>query len=83
MTKRDGQYTQIQPALHIDSNTIPPIELGGSFTYLGESFMFSMNKEAAKAPLIKSMNHMMDTTDKLQVRECAHVVYPLRPSKQS
>ena len=60
MTKRDGQYTQIQPALHIDSNSITPIELGGSFTYLGKSFMFSMNKE--------SMNHMKDAMDRLQVR---------------
>ena len=68
MTKRDGQYTQIQLALYIDGNTIPPIELGGSFTYLGKSFNFSMNNEAAKAQLIKSVSHMMDVTDTLQVR---------------
>ena len=34
MTKRDGQYTQIQPALYVDRNTIPQIELGGSFLHV-------------------------------------------------
>ena len=68
MTKRDGQYAHIQPALYIDGNTIPPIELGGSFTYLGKSFNFSMNNEAAKAQLVKSVSHMMDVTDTLLVR---------------
>ena len=68
MTKRDGQHTQIQSALHIDGNTIPPIELGGSFTCLGKSFNFSMNNEATKAQLVKSVSHMMDVTDTLLVR---------------
>jgi hypothetical protein len=68
MTKRDGHYIQIQPALYIDGNTIPPIELGGSFTYLGKAFNIDMDNEAAKAQLIKSVSHMMDVTDKLQVR---------------
>ena len=60
MMKRDGQYMQIQPALYTDGNTIPPIELGGSFAYLGKSFNFTMDNEAAKTQLIKSVSHMMD-----------------------
>jgi hypothetical protein len=69
MTKRDGQYTQIQPGLYIDGYTIPPRELGGFFTYLGKSFNFCMDNEVTKAQPIKSVSHMMDVTDTLLVRK--------------
>jgi len=67
MRKQDGKYVQYRPNLSINNESIPPVEIGSSFTYLGKVFDFEMNNQAAKVQLTEKLTRLLKTTSALNI----------------
>ena len=68
MTKRSGQYVQIEPGLFVNGVQIPPIKIGESFKYLGGVFDFEMGNAELKRELKVKVNSLLSVTSALKVR---------------
>ena len=66
--KRNGVYSQFEPQLFINSQPVPAISQGESFTYLGRIFDFNMNNDAAKHALCKKFNSLLEITSSLKIK---------------
>ena len=67
MRKQDGKYVQYRPNLSIGNESIPTVEIGASFTYLGKMFDFDMNNNAAKVQLSEKLTRLLNTTSALNI----------------
>ena len=66
--KLSGVYSQFEPQLFINSQPVPAISQGESFTYLGRIFDFNMNNDAAKHALCKKFNSFLEITSSLKIK---------------
>ena len=58
---------QFQPKLLINNKTVPPVEKGASFRYLGRYFNFEMNNDDHMASLKTSFSSMLSEIDSLPI----------------
>ena len=56
MMKNNGTFSQIEPALYIDTAKIPSTAIGENFTYLGKIFDFENRNNAAKIKIADKLN---------------------------
>ena len=56
---------QYLPYLLLSGERIPPVDIGGSFVYLGKSFDFGMNNIGAKNETMKSLEENISKLDSL------------------
>ena len=68
MRKQSGNYMQFQPMLTIGGKTIPAIENGGSFKYLGKIFDYDMKNNLTKTILVDRLKNLLKTTSELDVK---------------
>ena len=68
MRKLDGSYQQFQPVLTIGDQSLPAIEDGDSFKYLGKMFDFSMKNTAIKETLKDRMKRLLEVTSALEIK---------------
>jgi hypothetical protein len=68
MRKQSGNYMQFQPMLTIGGKTIPAIENGGSFKYLGKIFDYDMKNNVTKTILVDRLKNLLKTTSELDVK---------------
>ena len=55
MMMKDNVYSQIEPGLYCNNGKIPPVPIGGNFTYLGKVFDFNMQNEPAKSMILNKL----------------------------
>ena len=67
MRKQDGKYVQYRPNLSIGNESIPTVEIGASFIYLGKMLDFDMNNNAAKIQLSEKLTRLLNTTSALNI----------------
>ena len=48
MLKKNNVFGHIEPALYLNSEAIPVMAMGDSFTYLGKKFDFELKNKTAK-----------------------------------
>src|SRR6218665_2487710 len=53
MMKRNNSFDQVEPGVYVGGSRIPPVPIGGSFTYLGKLFEFEMKNKLAKSEICK------------------------------
>ena len=56
---------QYLPYLLVSGVRIPPVDIGGSFVYLGKSFNFEMSNTESKDKIMKSLEENISKTDSL------------------
>ena len=61
MQKQEGVYKQHLPNLTIDDSTIPALEIGSSFKYLGKLFNFEMDNNEEQAILVNHLSTFLRT----------------------
>ena len=61
MRKQEGVYKQYLPNLTIDDSTIPALEIGSSFNYLGKLFNFEMDNNEEQAILVHRLTTFLRT----------------------
>ncbi len=67
MRKQNGRFEQYKPKLSIDNETIPQIEIGDHFVYLGKIFDFALNNVIAKENIKNKLRDLLKTTDNLKI----------------
>ena len=60
MMKKDNVYSQIEPGLYCNNEKIPPVPVGGNFTYLGKVFDFNMQNEPAKSMIMNKLQTLIN-----------------------
>ena len=68
MRKQDGTYRQFQPFLTIGDQSLPAVEDGDSFKYLGKLFDFSMKNTAIKTTLRDQLKRLLEITSNLDIK---------------
>jgi hypothetical protein len=68
MMKKDNVYSQIEPGLYCNNGKIPPVPVGGNFTYLGKVFDFNMQNEPAKSMILNKLQTLINVTTGLKIR---------------
>jgi Reverse transcriptase (RNA-dependent DNA polymerase)/zinc-binding in reverse transcriptase len=67
MLKRDNKYQQILPALNVCSKSIPQVQLGGEFRYLGRNFNFESKSHAMQKQVADKLSNMLLVTARLKI----------------
>ena len=65
MCKKDTSSVQYKPKLYINNLLIGPVEIDDSFTYLGRHFDFKMTNNMHKEEVLKTINDLFNTIDRL------------------
>jgi hypothetical protein len=68
MRKQPGSFVQFQPKLVIGESSIPPLEDGAQFKYLGRFFDFAMKNEDIKTALDQKLTKLLETTSALNIK---------------
>ena len=68
MRKQEGVYKQYLPNLTINDSTIPALEIGSSFKYLGKLFNFEMDNNEEQAILVNRLSTFLKTISGLKVK---------------
>ena len=66
--KQDGTYRQFQPFLTIGDQSLPAVEDGDSFKYLGKLFDVSMKNTAIKTTLRDQLKRLLEITSNLDIK---------------
>lgn len=67
MMKRNNSFDQIEPGVYVGGSRIPPVPIGGSFTYLGKLFEFDMKNKLAKSEICNKLEQLLKITSNLKV----------------
>ena len=67
MTKRDGVFQQIEPALFVDQERIPSIPISAHFIYLRKLFDFDLKNEQAKKVVREKLLKLLKITSLLRI----------------
>jgi len=59
--------SQYLPKVFVNNERVPSTKMGGSFTYLGKHFNYSMNDELHKSNIIETITSLMKLIDHLQL----------------
>jgi hypothetical protein len=68
MMKNNATFSQIEPALYIDTEKIPSTAIGENFTYLGKIFDFEKRNNAAKIKIADKLNVLLEITSNLKIK---------------
>ena len=68
MRKQSGSYIQFQPNLNVGDSSIPALEDGANFKYLGKIFDFLMNNSEIKNTLEHRLTSLLQTTSELKIK---------------
>jgi hypothetical protein len=68
MRKQSGSYIQFQPNLNVGDSSIPALEDGANFKYLGKFFDFLMNNSEIKNTLEHRLTSLLKTTSELKIK---------------
>ena len=68
MRKQSGSYIQFQPNLNVGDSSIPALEDGANFKYLGKFFDFLMNNSEIKNILEHRLTSLLKTTPTLKIK---------------
>ena len=68
MRKQSGSYIQFQPNLNVGDSSIPALEDGANFKYLGKFFDFLMNNSEIKNILEHRLTSLLKTTSTLKIK---------------
>jgi len=68
MTKCNGVYGQIEPALFINNSKMPCVPISGTFTYLGKLYNSNLKNEQAKLVLTQKLSELLAITSKLKIK---------------
>ena len=60
-------FSQIEPAIHLNNNKIPPVAIGSSFTYLGKIFDLDGKNQEAKKQIIQKLSNLLNITSNLKI----------------
>ena len=63
--KKDTSSVQYKPKLYINNLLIAPVEIDDCFTYLGRHFDFKMTNNKHKEEIVKTINDLFTTIDRL------------------
>src|SRR6218665_1319849 len=67
MMKRNNSFDQVEPGVYVAGSRIPPVPIGGSFTYLGKLFEFDMKNKLAKSEICNKLEQLLKITPDLKV----------------
>ena len=68
MRKEMGNYVQYQPNLIVGDKSLPAIEDGASFKYLGKCFDFSMDHSTIKSKIKDRLSELLKITSYLSIK---------------
>src|SRR6218665_129799 len=68
MLKKNNGFGQIEPALYLNSEAIPVVAMGDSFTYLGKKFDFELKNKTAKVNIRTKLELLLNITSGLKVK---------------
>ena len=63
--KVNGSSKQVKPKVYINNQRIKPVEIDGSFTYLGRSFNFDMSGDSQKVKLADTFSNLLEIINNL------------------
>ena len=65
--KLNNVFSQIEPAIYLNNNKIPPVAIGSSFTYLGKIFDLDGKNQEAKKQIVQKLSNLLNITSNLKI----------------
>ena len=65
--KLNNVFSQIEPAIYLNNNKIPPVAIGSSVTYLGKIFDLDGKNQEAKKQIVQKLSNLLNITSNLKI----------------